>query len=282
MTNGTDGAGLARSGVPAARWLGNFTMNTLMTAAIAGMSGSAATIAAMALDVANMRTGGQEMSDRVEVAIRGVGGVKAEVQGLAKNLEHEMRQIALRENAREERLGQSIDASIRPVGADTTTLVARTVDIADRTSLNTQTKDLLDRSWDQQRQIEGRLDDARNERVSDRDTILKAIQQVADIHARRQTAVERMVDTLVTEGEKAVGTDEMATWVELAKFVVTSLELPNRDGLLHDRSVVQEEVIRAAKAFGDADGSDQVVLGERVLLAVKAVQGLAHGGMLLE
>ena len=102
------------------------------------------------------------------------------------------------------------------------------------------------------------------------------------MHARRQIAIERMVDKLVEEGEKAVGTDAMATWVELAKFVVTSLELPDRDGLLYDRSVVQEEVMRATNSFADADDSEQIVLGRRVLLAVKAVQRLAHGGMLLE
>ena len=282
MTNGTGGSGLSASGLPTARWLGNFTLNALVTAAIAAVFASATTIAAIAYDVADLRTGGEKISDRVDDAIREIGNVEAEVKGLARQLDHEMRQIALRETPREDRVGQGIEASVAPVRADTMTLLARTVDVADRTSLNTQTKDLLDRSWEHQRRIEGRLEDARSERVADKGAILKAIQEVADVHARRQMAIEQMVDKLVEEGEKAVGTDAMVTWVELAKFVVTSLELPDRDGLLYDRSVVQEEVIRASKSFADADGSDQIVLGQRVLVAVKAVQKLAHGGVLLD
>lgn len=275
-----EGRGSGSTGLP---WSARYAMNALTTVIVSAVFASGATLLLV-------QTGLVDLDKAMKTKMDGLERSVEQVQETVRKIDDAMGPLGDRLEGFERRQSSKITdnhkettVSLTTLKGNTTALASRARELVDMGAFTSGLDNLRELSWEQDELMAGRLSTAQEDRAKGRELLLEAMRDIADTHARRQKAIEKMIDEIEKEGKEAIEERDLARvteWIALAHFVVSSLPLPERDGILFDRSVVASEIDHAKSKFSKTSGEKAFSHARRALVAVRAVQRVVHGEQL--
>ena len=264
-------------------WVPGIAMNAMMTVMVSAMFGSGTTLVlietglvdldkAMNVRMEMLEGGVERVEDAVGRIDEAIGRMGDRLQGFERRQSNKMADDH-----------EDTTVSLATLESNMASLVSRATRLVDVADLRSGLDALTEVSWDQDRLMTDRLSAAQQDRAKGREQLLEGMREIADTQARRQKAMEKMIDGVEKEGDESIRERDLARigeWLALAHFVVSSLPLPERDGILVDRSVVATEIHDAKRRFRRTSGEEALSHARRALVAVQAVQRIVHGEQL--
>ena len=260
-------------------WPASFAMHTLMTVIVSAIFASGTTLTLTQTDLFDLGKAMAGKMGELERSVEGVDRTVQKIDGAVGTIDYNLVEFERRQVEKMATNHRNTTMSLSTLNDVTASLATRATDLVDVSELRSGLADLKELLWKQYGLTEKMLSAAQKDRADGRTLLLEAMREIADTHARRQKAIKEMIDGIEKEGDEAIDErdhDRVGEWLALAHFVVSSLALPERDGILVDRSVVATEISVAKKKFSKSSGEKALSHARRALVAVRAVQEVVN------